>query len=80
MSELLTLDDLKRILVEGAGLEDGVDLDGDILDVTFDDLGCDSIALLETTARITREYQIVLDESAVAARTPRELLSLVNDR
>jgi act minimal PKS acyl carrier protein len=75
----LTLDDLKRILLEGAGTEEGVDLDGDILDTPFDALGYDSLALLETAARITREYRIELDDDATtAAKTPRELLTLVN--
>ncbi len=75
----LTLDDLRRILLEGAGTDEGVDLDDNILDTTFDELGYDSLALLETAARITREYRIELDDdAATAARTPRELLALVN--
>jgi minimal PKS acyl carrier protein len=75
----LTLDDLKRILREGAGAEEGVDLDGEILDVEFGDLGYDSLALLETAARINREYKIPLDDdAATAAKTPRELLAMVN--
>jgi minimal PKS acyl carrier protein len=75
----LTLDDLKRILLEGAGTQEGVDLGGDILDTTFDDLGYDSLALLETTSRITREYRIqVDDDAATTAATPREFLALIN--
>lgn len=76
-----TLDDLKRILLEGAGAEEGVDLDADILDTAFDDLGYESLALLETGSRIEREYHIVLDEAVVAeARTPRVLIDAVNSR
>lgn len=75
----LTLDDLRRILRDGAGEEAGIDLGGDILDTTFDELGYDSLALLETAARITREYRVDLDDdAATAVRTPRELLDLVN--
>jgi act minimal PKS acyl carrier protein len=75
----LTLDDLKRVLLEGAGTQEGVDLSGDILDVTFEDLGYDSLALLETAARITREYRVRLDDdAATSAATPREFLALVN--
>jgi len=76
----ITLDDLRRILVEGAGTPEGVDLGGDIIDVEFAALGYDSIAILETAARITQEYKIPLDDDAAAtARTPREFLALVND-
>lgn len=73
------LHDLRRILREGAGADEGVDLDGEILDTEFDDLGYDSLALMETAARITREYGIPIDEDALlAATTPRRLLDLVN--
>jgi act minimal PKS acyl carrier protein len=75
----ITLDDLRRILVQSAGAEEGVDVQGDILDVEFADLGYDSLALLETAARITQEYRVTLDDTAAtSARTPRELLRLVN--
>jgi act minimal PKS acyl carrier protein len=75
----LTLTDLKRILLEGAGTQDGLDLGDDIMDTTFEALGYDSLALLETASRITREYRIVLDDDlASSVKTPRELLSLVN--
>jgi minimal PKS acyl carrier protein len=75
----LTLDDLKRILQEGAGSDESVNLDGDVLDVEFAELGYDSLALLETAARIQREYGIELDDDATtSAPTPRALLELIN--
>lgn len=75
----VTIEDLKRILREGAGADENVDLDGEILDTDFDVLGYDSLALLETAARITREYGVTLDdEAATSARTPRRFLMLVN--
>ncbi|MFG2093682.1 acyl carrier protein [Streptomyces sp. NPDC048612] len=81
MNENFTLDDLRRILREGAGTAEGADLDGDILDAGFEELGYDSLALLETASRIEREYDIALDDSALAdARTPRDLLEAVNAR
>ncbi|MGW3011807.1 acyl carrier protein [Streptomyces sp. NPDC001219] len=81
MNENFTLDDLRRILREGAGTAEGADLDGDILDAGFEDLGYDSLALLETASRIEREYDIALDDTALAdARTPRDLLEAVNAR
>ncbi|MGV4929403.1 acyl carrier protein [Streptomyces sp. BHT-5-2] len=81
MNEIFTLDDLRRILREGAGTAEGTDLDGDILDAGFEELGYESLALLETASRIEREYDIALDDSALAdARTPRDLLEAVNAR
>ncbi|MFC9932106.1 acyl carrier protein [Streptomyces sp. NPDC127190] len=76
-----TIDDLKRILLEGAGAEEGVDLDGDILDTDFEELGYESLALLETGGRIEREYGILLDDDIFADnRTPRALVAAINDQ
>ncbi|MFD4658734.1 acyl carrier protein [Kitasatospora sp. NPDC058444] len=73
-----TLSELKRILLEAAGADAEADLDGDILDAEFADLGYESLALLETAGRIEREYGISLDEDAFGeARTPRALIDLV---
>ncbi|KPC66675.1 actinorhodin polyketide synthase acyl carrier protein [Streptomyces chattanoogensis] len=81
VNEIFTLDDLRRILREGAGTAEGTDLDGDILDAGFEELGYESLALLETASRIEREYDIALDDTALAdARTPRDLLEAVNAR
>ncbi|POX46520.1 acyl carrier protein [Streptomyces sp. Ru72] len=74
-----TLDDLKRILREGAGTDEGVDLDGDILDTDFEALGYESLALLETGGRIEREYGISLDDDIFTDnRTPRSLVAAIN--
>ena len=73
------LHDLRRILREGAGADEGVDLDGEILDVAFDDLGYDSIALMETAALISRETgRQIEDDDLTPSTTPRALLELVN--
>jgi act minimal PKS acyl carrier protein len=70
--------ELRRILRENAGVQSGVDLDGEILDITFEDLGYDSIAVLETVARITQEYGVPVDDDALTvSATPRELLALI---
>ncbi|WP_405937236.1 acyl carrier protein [Streptomyces sp. NBC_00726] len=75
----LTIDDLRRILIACAGEDDGIDLSGDILDVTFEDLGYDSLALMESAARIKQEYGIDLSDDDVAeVETPRALLAAVN--
>jgi minimal PKS acyl carrier protein len=76
----LTIDELKYILREAAGADESVNLDGDILDLDFQDLGYDSLALLETASRIQREYGIHLDDTTVTeVGTPRALLKAVND-
>lgn len=77
----VTLDDLKRILLQAAGADEGIDLSGDVLGVPFDELGYDSLALLEAVNRIQREYGVQLDDDAVAeAGTPGDLIALVNER
>jgi len=74
-----TIEDLRRILRDGAGTDEAVDLDGDILDTDFESLGYESLALLETSGRIEREFGITLDDDTVTeAKTPRALLGAVN--
>jgi minimal PKS acyl carrier protein len=76
-----TIEDLKRILTQAAG-DAGEDLaDGDILDVGFEELGYDSLALLEAGSRIEREFGTELDESTLTdADTPRALVEAVNEQ
>ncbi|MCI0383406.1 acyl carrier protein [Streptomyces sp. CNQ085] len=75
----VTLADLTRMLRESAGEEEGVDLDGDVLDTPFIDLGYDSLALLQVIGQIQREYGIAIpDDAVVDAETPRALLELIN--
>ncbi|GAA3170714.1 hypothetical protein GCM10017688_20560 [Streptomyces ramulosus] len=75
----LTLPDLTRILRDCAGEDESVNLDGDILDTPFAELGYDSLALLETAARLERQLDVSLSEEEVGrATTPRLLLELAN--
>lgn len=75
----LTLDQLRRILLECAGEDEATNLNGDILDTDFADLGYDSLALLETAGRIQREFNAKLgDDAVIEARTPRALIDLTN--
>ena len=47
--------------------------------MTFQDLGYDSLAMMETAARITQEYGVDLsDDEITEVATPRALLDLVN--
>jgi minimal PKS acyl carrier protein len=76
-----TIEDLTRVMRECAGEDDGVSLDGDIATVPFDDLGYDSLALLETASRIEREYGVPLPDGVLAdVRTPEDFVRLVNEQ
>jgi minimal PKS acyl carrier protein len=76
-----TIDDLKAYLREAVGDDDSVDLDGDILDVPFAELGFDSLAVIDTTSKIERRHGVSLPEDeAAAAETPGELLALVTSQ
>jgi act minimal PKS acyl carrier protein len=80
MSAQLSLDDLLRFLRECAGEDETVDLTGDILDTGFDDLGYDSLALFNTVGAIERVCDLQLPDGVVSeAKTPRALLTLIND-
>lgn len=77
----LTIDQLRTILRESVGELEDIDLDGDIEDAVFEDLGYDSICLLEAGGRVEREYGVKLDDDLITSvRTPRELLLAINDR
>ncbi|GIG63097.1 actinorhodin polyketide synthase acyl carrier protein [Longispora fulva] len=73
------IDDLVRALRECAGVDESVDLSGDILDSSFEELGYDSLALFNTVSWIERERGRDLGDDVVTeARTPRMLLALIN--
>jgi len=76
----VTIDDLRRILAACAGADDDVDLNGDILDSPFEELGYDSLALLETAAVISREFGVSIpDDELTELATPRAMLDRVQD-
>jgi minimal PKS acyl carrier protein len=75
----LTIEDLRSILRTAAGVDEAIDLDGDILNLTFEQLGYDSLALLEACGWIEREHGIELEDTTIAdADTPKALLAIVN--
>ncbi|MFI0421587.1 actinorhodin polyketide synthase [Spongiactinospora gelatinilytica] len=75
----MTLDDLRRIMVACAGEDEHVDLAGDIIDRTFAELGYDSLAVMETAARIEGEFGVKIpDEQVPELATPRALLDCVS--
>jgi act minimal PKS acyl carrier protein len=81
MPKLMTIDELRGILVSCAGGEETAALQGDIADAPLDALGYDSLALMETAARLKVDHGVVLpDEQISKVGTLGELLGLVNDR
>ena len=75
----MQIDDLRRILVQCAGESDSAAFANDITSVSFEDLGYDSLALMETAARISQEFGVTIrDEEIIEARTPGEIIALVN--
>jgi minimal PKS acyl carrier protein len=75
------IETLVQLLKESAGEEEGIDFSGDIMDLEFELLGYDSLAMFNTVSRIERENGIQLPDSVVAdARTPRALLDEINTR
>lgn len=75
----ITLADLRRILTECAGEDESAKFGGEIIDVPFSELGYDSLALIETAARIRQRFGVAIEEDEVAELgTPREVISAVN--
>lgn len=81
MNTELTPVALTEIMRSSAGEEDGFFLDDANLDASFDDLGYDSLALLQVTGMLQREYGLSFsDDQFVEADTPRKLLTLANQQ
>ena len=78
----LTLNDLRKILEESSGEAEDFDWDrADTLDTPFDEIGYDSLALLEVTARVQQEFKVrIPDEAVHEMKTPREALAYLNGR
>jgi minimal PKS acyl carrier protein len=74
-----TADDLRAVIRGTVGVDDSVDLDGDIGDVPFGELGYDSLAVLEIANKIKKDFGVVIpDDLIVELETPRELIGYVN--
>lgn len=80
MSMPFSVDDLRRILRDSAGESNEGDLTGDIADRDFEDLGYDSIALLEVAACIERRFGVEMESETISAlTTPGALVNWVNE-
>ncbi|GLY18857.1 acyl carrier protein [Kineosporia rhizophila] len=79
MADQITMADVKQALLEGSGVQDGVDLDRDLLGSSFRELGYDSLAVLETGLRLGRDNSIKIDDEVFTdLETPQQLLDAVN--
>lgn len=78
----LALPDLRRLLESSAGRVESVNWDDEtILTATFDDIGYDSLAVLELGARVQQEYGVRITDDAVAEMTtPAAALDYINGR
>jgi minimal PKS acyl carrier protein len=77
----ITLRELQDIMRECAGEDESAQPLEQAADQPFDDLGYDSLALMETHSRIQRDYGVELSEDDLGdISTPRELVDFVNIR
>lgn len=75
----ITVDDVRTILRECAGVDEFAPGSGDLMDTSFGDLGYDSLALIEIAARLRQRFGVdVADEIVADDRTPRQLLEEAN--
>jgi minimal PKS acyl carrier protein len=75
----MTLHDLQDIMRECAGEDESAQSLEQAPDEDFIDLGYDSLALLETQARVKREYGVEFSEDDLAdIATPREFVEFFN--
>jgi act minimal PKS acyl carrier protein len=76
-----TAEDLKRILRKCAGEDEGAAPGEEFLGTAFEELGYDSLALMETASHIEREFGVSLrDEEMAEIVTPGELVDFVNSQ
>lgn len=74
-----SLDDLREIMRRSAGVDESIDLDGDIADAEFGELGYDSLAVLELASQVQREYGVrIPDEAVQEMPTPAKAVLFIN--
>ncbi len=71
-------DELRTIMKGCAGEAEGISLDGDFIDVPFEQLGYDSLALLEISHTIEDKTGLVIPDGSIEEmKTPREVIDFV---
>jgi acyl carrier protein/uncharacterized protein YndB with AHSA1/START domain len=75
----VTMDDLRRILVDCAGGAETIRPATDMRHLDFATLGYDSLALIETAARLRREFGVAISDTDITElTTPAQLLAAIN--
>ncbi|MFL6141122.1 MAG: acyl carrier protein [Labedaea sp.] len=78
MSKTFTLSQLLEVMRSCAGVEDGVEIDASKADVEFEELGYDSLAVLEIAAQVQRQYGVPMpDECVEHMHTPSEAVNFI---
>jgi minimal PKS acyl carrier protein len=76
-----TLEDLKVIMRRCVGADEDVDLDGDIGDRPFAELGYDSLAVLEMVGQVQEAWHVSIPDEAVDdLATPAAVLDYVRQQ
>lgn len=74
-----TPETLRKIMYDCAGPGAHPELEGDIVDTPYEDLGFDSLAVLEVATRIQQDIGVPFPDDAVAElTTPRSVIDYVN--
>jgi len=74
-----TFDDLKNVLVNRIGIAEARVTDD--LDATFEDMGLDSLAMVELQLAIQQRYGIeIIDDETSHIKTPRGAIDFTNRR
>lgn len=75
----LTMGRLKEIMGKCSGVDESVDISGDIGGTPFRDLGYDSLAVLEIVSQVQRDHGLSIPDEAIdEMNSPDALLSYVN--
>lgn len=79
MTRLFTYTDLRAVIGDCVGVTETVDLTERTLDVTFADLGLDSLAVYEITSTLQERLGIrITDDDMDALTTPAHVIEYVN--
>lgn len=74
-----TLDDLRGVMRGCVRMDEEVSLDTDIGDMTFGDLGYDSLAMLEMAAKLQNDLCVEIPGDVVMVTlTPNSVIDYVN--
>ncbi|WP_078287964.1 acyl carrier protein [Mycobacterium sp. D16R24] len=77
----VTLAQLHKILVACAGGDDDTEISPESATIEFEELGYDSLALMETAARLQREYGVhIAEEDLADLTTPQQMLDVINSQ